>query len=120
MKTAVLAPTVCQELDLSGDKTAEIRWTTDGTDCPSDEQGRFTGFVGYIGGNPITQNEDNTLNNVKGFQLAGEGVNRGGGAVLLRARDLEGLTSTDGTYEWTIRSGLQAGPASVTIRIKRM
>jgi len=121
----LLSPTACQEVDLTNDKVFEFRWTTDGTDCPSQADGRMEGFNIYVAGNPVTKNEDGSLNNVasKPLRLGGT-IERSGGIAYVRARDLvdgEGnpITSTDGTFDWAIRSGLEAGPASVVFRIKR-
>jgi hypothetical protein len=124
-KIRLLSPTHCQEVDLTNDKVVEFRWTTDGTECPSDQNGQFAGFNIYVAGNPLTQNYDQSYNNLAsaGLPLGGD-ITRTTGVARIRARDLvdkdgKALTSTDGTYDWVVQSGLNSTPASIVIKIKR-
>jgi hypothetical protein len=120
----LLFPSPCEEIDLTNDQAYEFRWTTGGTSCPG-PGGRFTGFKIHFAGQPVTQNDDGTVTNLGFLQLpAGGDITRGGGKARIRARDLKDtrgqpLTSSDGTYDWTVRSGLEAGPASVVFRVRR-
>jgi len=110
----LVSPTPCSNVDLSDGKTVEFAWTTDGTNCE-------TPYKAFLAGNPVTKNEDGTLNNVLEYRIearAGE-VSRTGGVVRVGAGAFEGLTSTDGTFEWMIESFHGSGPASQVIRVKK-
>jgi hypothetical protein len=119
----LLSPAPCQEIDLTNDQAFEFRWTTNGTSCPG-SGGRFTGYRLHFAGNPVGENESGFTNIGSLLTPASRDVTRAGGVARIRARDLKDqqgnpLSSSDGTFDWTVRSGLEAGPASVVFKIRR-
>lgn len=109
----LVAPASCAEIDLTGGKTVRFEWTTDGTNCELP-------YKAYIAGNPVTRNDDGSLSNVAEYQInarPGE-VSNTGGTVEVGAGAFQGVTSTDGTYDWVISSFHGSRPASFVVKVK--
>ncbi|MES2559992.1 MAG: hypothetical protein V4590_09645 [Bacteroidota bacterium] len=105
----LVTPVMCETIDLSGGKTYEIAWTTDGTICE-------TPWTLQIAGNPLS----NT--NIKSWSLStnvNTGITKYGGIVRISAADLEGLTTDNGLYHWTVASFYDSYPASQTFKVKK-
>lgn len=108
----LVAPTHCSSIDLSGGKTVRFEWTTDGTNCELP-------YKAYIAGNPVTRNEDGSLSNVAEYQInRGDFVSNTGGSIEVGAGSFEGVTSTDGTYDWVISSFHGSRPASFVVKVQ--
>ncbi len=107
----LVSPTVCEEIDLSGGKTYEFAWTTDGTNCE-------TPYKLYIAGNPV---DLQSSENIKGWSLsakAGE-ISGTGGVYYVSAAHLEGLQSQDGIYHWVVAGWYGSKPNTQTFRVKK-
>lgn len=105
----LVTPAMCETIDLTNGKTYEFAWTTDGTNCE-------TPWTFQIAGNPITPN------NLKTWQLNEDltaGITRYGGLINLKAADLDGLTTDNGLYHWTVASFYDSYPASKTFKVKQ-
>jgi hypothetical protein len=105
----LVTPKMCETIDLSGGKTYEIAWTTDGTVCE-------TPWTLQIAGNPLT------TSNIKSWSLSANvntGITKYGGIIRISATDLEELTTDNGLYHWTVSSFYDSYPASQTFKIKK-
>ncbi len=113
-KIRLVSPAPCDEIDLTSGNTVRVIWENEGTGCR-------TPYFAYIGGNPISRDDQGNLLNVEKFQIpASHGVVDGTkGEVGLRAIDLRDLTSTDGTFEWVIEDSDGAHPVSQILKVKR-
>jgi len=104
-----VTPAPCAEVDLSGGKTYEIAWTTDGTGCE-------TPWKLCAAGNPVTD-----ANSVC-VELSADvnaGISRTGGILNVGAGDLAGLTSDTGIHHLLVTSFYGAHLGSVAFRLKR-
>jgi|GEM_PF-2256406 len=109
----LVTPGSCATVDVSGGKTYEFAWTTDGTTCELP-------YKAYLAGHPVTKNEDGSLNNVREFTInRGDTVSQTGGVIYVGAGAFEGLESDDGTYDWLIESFHRSGPASNVFRVTK-
>lgn len=105
----LVTPVMCETIDLSNGKTYEFAWTTDGSTCE-------TPWTFQIAGNPFSQT------NVKTWQLNANvdaGISRFGGIINLKLSDLDGLTTDNGLYHWTVTSYYDSYPASKTFKVKK-
>lgn len=109
----LVTPKQCETIDLTGGKSYEFAWTTDGTFCE-------TAWKLQVGGNPLNiETGENivtaTINKQEGY------VSNTGGVIYLTAADFNnsGLTSSDGVYHWVISSFHGSHPASVTFRVNK-
>ncbi len=106
----LVTPAACEVVDLSGGKTYEFAWTTDGTGCE-------TPWQFQVAGNPPTP--DNTYG-AKISENPSAGISNTGGVITFSATDVmqSGVKSTDGTYSWLVQSFYGSHPASNTFTIK--
>lgn len=120
-KITLVSPVNCATIDVSNGKQAVFTFTAEGPDCRAP-------FLGYMGGNPITQIDENNFTNIDKHNIGPhESVKNQGGEFVVDARIFQGLESSDGTYEWLIennggmgtRGGSGSGPASVVIRVTK-
>ncbi len=105
----LVTPAACEEIDLSGGKSYEFAWTTDGAGCE-------TPWTFYVAGNPVTDE------NTGGVQLSTDtsaGISGTGGVVRVTAADLGNLKSDNGLYHWTVRSFYGSQPPSNAFRIRK-
>lgn len=104
----LVTPAACAEVDLTNGKSYEVAWTTDGTGCE-------TPWTIFILGNPPSE----TNGGSRELPTNGGTITQKGGIVNLIASDLDGITSDNGLYHWTIKSFYGSHPASVAFRVKK-
>jgi hypothetical protein len=105
----LVTPAMCETIDLRNGKVYEFAWTTDGTICE-------TPWTFQIAGNPIT------AQNVKTWSLAtnvDQGITKYGGIINVSLLNLEGLTTDNGLYHWTVTSFYDSYPASQTFKLSK-
>jgi hypothetical protein len=105
----LVAPSACQEVDLTNGKVFEVGWTTDGTYCE-------TPWKVAVFGNPPSDANSGYVSlstNVSG------GITHYGGILNVSAADLNGLTSYNGVYHWTVVSFYGSHPASIAFKVKK-
>jgi hypothetical protein len=109
----LVSPTQCETIDLTGGKTYEFAWTSDGTFCE-------TPWVLSVAGNP---NNLETGQNIVEVRLSKQDgtISNTGGVLRVSAEDFvnSGLTSSDGVYHWVVRSFHGSHPASITFRVNK-
>ncbi|MEI7703728.1 MAG: hypothetical protein WCK73_03925 [Deltaproteobacteria bacterium] len=110
-KIRLAQPIGCQQVDLTGGKSATFEWTTDGTVCE-------TPWSLCVGGSPSNFTTPSNAGCIS-IQTVGT-VTRTTGIVSFTAADLAGygLTSTSGVYYWTVQNWSGASyPATQAFRV---
>lgn len=104
----LVTPAACEVVDLSGGKTYEVAWTTDGTGCE-------TPWKLCVAGSPVT---DPNSACVSLSENVSAGISKTGGILNISASDLAGLTSDNGLYHGLVASfyGSHAGSVAFTVK----
>ncbi|MBX3232902.1 MAG: hypothetical protein KIT84_42230 [Labilithrix sp.] len=105
----IVTPALCEEVDLTGGKTYELAWTTDGTGCE-------TPWKLCAAGNPVSDPNSICVNLSTDVNA---GISRTGGILVISAADLEGLTSDTGVHHLLVASFHESHAGSVAFRVKR-
>lgn len=99
----------CEEIDLTGGKTYEIAWTTDGSGCE-------TPWTLCAMGNPATEINGDCVTLSTDVN---KGISRTGGLYYMKASDLDGMTSDNGVYHVLVASYYKSHKGSVAFRVKK-
>jgi hypothetical protein len=105
----LVTPSPCETVDLTGNRTYEVAWTTDGSGCE-------TPWTIQVAGNPITPD------NIRSAQISTnveQGITRKGGLLNITAADLAGLRSDNGLYHWSVQSHYGSHPGTNTFKVRR-
>lgn len=104
----MVTPANCESIDLSGGKSYEVAWTTDGTTCE-------TPFTIILAGNPPGQD------NVFEFTVNTNGstITTKGGILNVTASDFDGVPTQNGHYHWVVRSFHGSHPASQEFQVRK-
>jgi hypothetical protein len=97
------------EVDLTGGKTYEVGWTTDGTGCE-------TPWKLCVGGTPLSDENSRCIELSVNVQV---GISSTGGLYTMTAADIEGLTSTTGVYHALVTSFYGSHNGTVAFRVRK-
>ena len=105
----IVTPRACEAIDLSGGRTYEIGWTTNGTGCE-------TPWKLCVVGSPATEANGGC---VELSTDVTQGISSTGGVIRLNASNLTGITSDTGYYHLVIASFYGSHLGSVAFRVKK-
>lgn len=104
-----MTPADCEEVDLTGGKTYELAWTTDGTGCE-------TPWKLCVAGTPVS---DPNSTCVELSTDTSAGISKTGGILNITAADLAALSSESGVYHLLVTSFYGSHAGSVAFRVRK-